>query len=181
MRISLFLLSLLLSVWLPINTAYCQTATDTINTAQPNPVYRFAVGVRKSVNGDDEISFSGKYFLTQKAVLHMTVGQLYGPGCAAVSISYERYHSLFHSARFQYTYGIGVSTLIFDGNVESIFRSDSRVRLYGNAIVGLNYTCRSLPLAMSIDGRVLARGFRTSNWSRESSQNLALSVHYLIK
>lgn len=178
MRTLLIFSSVVVFSWLSLGSTYGQTSPDSVTTSVGKTNYRFALGVRKSVTGDNETSLSGKYFLTPNAALHLTGGRVIGPGRSAISVAYERYHSLWHSARFRYFYGAGLSTVNFHSDTESI---SSRTRLYGNALLGIEYTCKTIPLAFSADGRILFRGLRPADWKKESVQNIGVSVHYLLK
>ena len=173
------LLILILPCLFVIN-AYGQEATISTVTPLDSRDYRFALGIRQSVAGDFESNLSGKYFLNSKSALHVTAGRIVSYRRNTISLSYERYHSLFHSANFQYFYGAGLSSVIGKDAFELV--THSTWRIHGNAIAGIEYRCKSLPLAFSADGRTLfplSKGFRPFGGS--SIANFALSAHYLIK
>jgi hypothetical protein len=182
MRSFLFVPSFLLVSWLSLTTTYGQTIPDSLahSSAAGRSSYKFAFGIRQAVNGDSETSLSGKYFLTPRAALHLTAGRVIGPGRSAVSLSYERHHRFFTSARFRYLYGAGVSLVAIRSTRDSGVPNTWSTRLYGNALLGLEYTCKSWPLAVSADGRLLVRADEPTQRRRESVANIALSAHYLL-
>ena len=166
--------------WLFAVNAYGQEATISTVTPSDGRDYKFAMGLRYSVGKESEISVSGKYFFTPKSALHLTAGRLVSDRRNTISLSYERYHSLLHSANFQFFYGAGLSSLIGKDVNELITHSSWRI--YGNATAGIRYQCKSLPLAFSVDGKKvfpLSGGFRP--FDNNSMSNFALSAHYLIK
>lgn len=170
-------LCLIAALWLSLGNAYSQIKSDTVNLASTPVNHKFAVGVRFSTFSDKENSLSGKYFLTPTSALHLTIGKyVAGSGRLSTTLIYERYHSLFHTKQLRYLYGIGLNAHGAETGRE--FRLED-IRIYAAVTLGAEYSFKTLPLSISVDGRQLV-------WLRQSSDptgsaNIAISVHYLFK
>lgn len=166
------------SLWLSLGVAYGQAIPNSVAVTPSRASYKFAAGLRFSTFGHKESSLSGKYFLTSKAALHLTIGRFVdGPKNLSVTALYERYHPLFQLKNLQYLYGAGLSASFPKVLGETRL---SNAETYAGVTLGVEYTVGALPLAIGVDFRQM---FALSQYSSTliESHNLAVSAHYLFK
>lgn len=166
------------TLWLSLSTAYGQTVSDSAMTTSGRAPYKFAVGARVATFGDDEISLSGKYFLSPKSALHLTVGRVRG-GSESPSIAgfYERYRPLFRSEGLRYFYGVGLNAFFPKIQGETKLRN---AITYAGATLGVDYAFKVFPLNFGVDFRQMF-GLGQHTATLAESHNLAVSAHYRFK
>ena len=168
---------LVCALWLHSSTSLGQAVPDSSLVAAPRVNHKFAVGIRFSTFSDKENSLSGKYFLTPKSALHLTIGQYAGrPTSLSTTMLYERYRSLFHSTQLRCFYGLGLNVTTAESRRD--FRLDD-ISFHVAGSLGAEYSFKKLPLAFGVDGRQLLL-LRQGDYNL-SSANIAVSAHYLFK